>query len=541
MNSGLRLTPFDAIGSFRPANEAGELRRLAVQGAGATVLSGGVMLFIQIAGTVLLARLLTPRDFGVVAMVTTISLFLSNFGLNGFTEAVIQREEINHALASNLFWINLSAGVLLTIGFAEAGSLLARFYRDPLVSRVTTWVSLTIVCTSISVIHLALLKRAMRFPLASANDIIARGISLAVAIILACAGWGYWALVASVIALPLAQSVGAWYLCRWMPGLPRRAPGTGSTVRFAMSVYERFSLSFFTQNMDNLLVGWRFGAPALGFYKKAYDLFSLSGCQLSAPLTNVAVSALSRMKTGSSEYRRHLLSALGLMAFVGMGVGADLTLIGKDVIRLLLGPKWGESGRIFAFFGPGIGIMVLYYAHGWIHLSIGRADRWLRWAVVEVTATGLLFLMALRWGPKGIAAAWTASFWILTLPAFWYAGRPIRLGIRPVLGAVWRYLLASLLAGAACFAIVRGLPSLLAMRGPAGAFTRIVTASALLLALYLGAVVLLFRGCAPLLQIVRLLKDMRPRPAQRIQPAMEGGIVAPPATVAQQSCVSSTG
>jgi O-antigen/teichoic acid export membrane protein len=537
--SGLRLAPFDAAGSFRPLEGAGELRRLAVQGAGATVFSGGVVLLVQIVGTVVLARLLAPRDFGVVAMVTTVSLFLSNFGLNGFTEAVLQREEINHALASNLFWINLTVCVVLTIGFAEAGSLLARFYRDPLVRPVATWVSLTIVFTSVSVIHLALLKRAMRFPAASANSIVARCASLAVSIILGLAGWGYWALVAGAVALPLAQSVGGWYLCRWVPGLPRRAVGTGSMVRFAMSVYGSFSLGFFTQNMDNLLVGWRFGAPALGFYKKAYDLFALSGSQLTAPLTNVAVSALSRVKQGSLEYRRHILSALALMAFVGMGVGADLTLVGKDVIRLLLGPKWGESGSIFAFFGPGIGIMVLYYSYGWIHLSIGRADRRLRWAAIEVTVTGLLFLLALPWGPKGIAAAWTASFWILTLPAFWYAGRPIRLGIGAVVAAVWKYFLASLLAGCTCFVIVQKFPPLLEMAGPMGAFTRLVTISALCGSLYLGAVILLYRGYEPLLQVAHLLRDMLPRYRTRGRPLIDRGAVAELATAREEDCVTS--
>ena len=126
-----------------------------------------VMQAIQIIATVLLARLLTPADFGVVAMVTTFSLLVSNFGLNGFTEAVLQREEIDHFLISNLFWINLGAGLLLTIGFAAAGSLVARFYSNPHVTPVAVGMSLTIFITCSSVLHLALLKRAMRFSVVS--------------------------------------------------------------------------------------------------------------------------------------------------------------------------------------------------------------------------------------------------------------------------------------------------------------------------------------------------------------------------------------
>jgi O-antigen/teichoic acid export membrane protein len=360
------LKPFDSSGAFRPATD--QLLGLAVRGAGVTVLSSGLGLAIQVISTVCLARLLAPRDFGVVTMVTTFSLLLVNFGLNGFTEAVLQSEEINDALVSNLFWINLAFGALLTVAFAAAGSLLARFYGDPLVSRVAVGISLTIFLTSTSVQHLALLKRAMRFSVVSANDICARTISVGLMIVLAWAGWGYWALVAGAIAQPLTQSVGAWFQCRWIPSLPRKAPGTASMVRFAINVYGRFSVNYFARNMDNLLVGWRFDAQTLGFYKKAYDLFALSASQLVSPLTVVAVSALSRLNRYSVEYKRYLVKALAVTAFVGMGVGACLTLIGGDVIRLVLGPGWEASGRIFTFFGAGIGVMVLYGTHGWIHL-----------------------------------------------------------------------------------------------------------------------------------------------------------------------------
>ncbi|MBZ5723516.1 MAG: lipopolysaccharide biosynthesis protein [Acidobacteriia bacterium] len=503
------MTPFDASGAFRPVAEGGgELRRLAVRGAGVTVFSGGLGLAIQIAATVVLARLLTPGDFGLVTMVTTFSLLLVNFGLNGFTEAVLQRDQIDHALVSNLFWVDIGAGLLLTIGFASAGSLLARFYGNPHVAQVAFGISITIFFTSTSVQHLALLKRGMRFPVLAANDILARAVSLAVSIVLAWAGWKYWSLVAGAVALSLVTSMGAWFLCRWTPGLPRRVAGTGSMVRFAMNVYGRFSVDYFARNMDNLLVGWRFGSASLGLYKKAYDLFALSANQLSSPLTNVAVAALSRLRRTPEQYRRYLLSSLAVMAFVGMGLSADLTLVGKDLIRLLLGPKWEPAGRIFTYFGPGIGVMLLDGASGWIHLSLGRADRWLIWGVVEFAVTGLLFILGLAWGPAGVAVAWAASFWILTIPALWYAGRPIHLGVAPVIAAVWKFPAAALLAGCGAATFAGKLPSLAAAAGSIGALTRLAAVSVLFGTLYLGAVILLHRGCSPLHQVAGLLREM---------------------------------
>ena len=142
--------------------------------------------------TIVLARLLTPGDFGLVAMVTTFSLLLMNLGFNGFTEAIIQRSEIDHHLASNLFWINIGIGLSATVAFAGAGSLLARFYGDPRVASVATALSATIFLSSASALHLALLKRGLQFSLVSANDVLARVVSVIVSIVLGWAAWGYW-------------------------------------------------------------------------------------------------------------------------------------------------------------------------------------------------------------------------------------------------------------------------------------------------------------------------------------------------------------
>ena len=493
-----------------------------------TVLSGGLTLTIQLFATVVLSRLIAPRDFGLVAMVTTFSLLLSNCGLNGFTEAIVQREHLEHATASNLFWINLGFGVLLTGAFALSGSLLARFYHEPLVEPITVAISVTIFATSISVLHLALLKRAMMFPTVAKNDIAAKAVSVAVSIAFGLAGWGYWALVLGACALPVSTSIGAWLLCRWLPGRPRYAAGTGAMSLFAMYTYGRFSVNYFARNSDNLLVGWRFGAPALGFYKRAYDLFSLSTTQLVSSTTVVAVAALSRVRENREQYLRYLMGAMGVIALVGMGIAGDLTLVGKDLIRLLLGPKWNTAGDIFTYFAPGIGVMILYGTHGWIHLSIGRADRWFRWGIVEWTVTILLFIAGLHWGPQGIAAAWCVSYWTLIIPAMWYAGRPIGLSAGPMLRTVWRCIVASLVAGGICKLALSRWKWLAAVKGIQGAGLRVLVDSAAFTILYLAAVILLYRGLKPLEKFYGLMRDMTSiARGQRSAPAQSASILVP--------------
>jgi PST family polysaccharide transporter len=504
------LKPFDSNGIFQSPAQAQGLRRTAVRGASVMVFAGGVSFAVQVVATVVLARLLTPADFGVVTMVTTFSLLLSSFGLNGFTEAILQREDVTHSLASNLFWINISAGVVLTIAFAALGAEMAFFYRDPLVKHVAEGMSLTILAASFSVIHRALLCRAMRFNVVSANGIISRVVYVIVSIVLALAGWSYWALVAGLVAQQLSSSIGYWIVCRWTPSLPRRAAGTGAAVKFAIHVYSHFGFNYFSGNTDNLLVGWRFGAGALGFYKKAFDLFTIPVSQLVSPMGSVVVATLSRFSSDRAQYQRYFLSGMSVLAFLGMGIGADFTLVGRDLIRFIMGPAWSEAGRIFIFFGPGIGVMLLYNTHGWIHLSIGRPDRWFRWGIIEFLCTASLFLIGLPWGPRGIATAWTVSFFVLMLPAFWYAGKPIGFGVAPVLAVVWRFFVSSVVAGCGAGWLLHLMRPFAAVPGAFGAFARLASDSLLFLLLYIAAVIALHRGLDPIRQTARLVHDLLP-------------------------------
>src|SRR5260370_15774071 len=171
--------PFDERGASNLTPESQEVRRQAVRGAGATMLAQASGLLIQIISTLVLARLLTPADFGLLTMVTTFSLLLMNAGGNGFTEAILQRKEIDHFLASNLFWINVGTGLALTTVCAAAGSLIARVYGNPRGTPIAVALFLTILTTSASIVHLSLLMRSMRFHVVYVNQMFAPLVSVA--------------------------------------------------------------------------------------------------------------------------------------------------------------------------------------------------------------------------------------------------------------------------------------------------------------------------------------------------------------------------
>jgi PST family polysaccharide transporter len=225
-------------------------------------------------------------------------------------------------------------------------------------------------------------------------------------------------------------------------------------ITFGLHTFGYWGANYATRNLDNLLVALCYGSLSLGSYKKAYDLFALPANQLSVPLTDVAVASLSRLRDDPEKYRRNYVKALSLLAFTGAGLSAILTLAGKDLVRLVLGAQWDEAGRIFTYFAPGIGIMMLYNTNGWLHLSTGRADRWFRWGMIEMVTTCVLFAVGLSFGPRGVAVAWTASFCLLLGPGLSYAGLPIGLSFSSVFSAVWKYAVSAFGAGLLCWTLL---------------------------------------------------------------------------------------
>jgi O-antigen/teichoic acid export membrane protein len=517
------LKPFDANGLFRTSVGTNRLRRVAIRGAGVNVLAESGTYVVQLAGVMVLARLLVPADFGLVTVVTTVSVFLATILRIGFPEAILQREKMNHHVASNVFWIIVGISVLLALGFVVSGPILAKIYADPRISRIVSVTSLSIFFTGTSVVHLALLDRSMCFVTQSAIKISSRILAVTTSVLLAWAGWGYWALVGGVIVESLVYSISGWLFCRWVPGLPRRVEGTEPLVSFAMHVSGATNINYWTRNIDNLLVGWRFGAAPLGFYKKAYDLFVLPVNQFFSTFP-VAITTLSRLAHDPVQYRRHFLAGLSALALVGMGAAGVLTFVGRDLVRLILGPAWGTAGLIFTYFAPGIGILLIYKATVMIHLSIGTPARYLRWTIVELVVTGALFLVALPWGPTGVAVAWTASFWILCIPGFRYAGKPIQLEVAAVVRSTWRYFAASLLAGCGCAFFLRHARFLAELPNWSGALVRLMATSSVFLALYLVGVILVHRGNAPLREFAGLVREAISTDDARLEEPDQAGI-----------------
>lgn len=475
---------------------------------------------IQLSSTVVLARLLKPEDFGLVGMVFCFFLFFKMVRNFGLIDAIIQEETISHEKINSLFWTTAFFSGGLTALFMAIAPLIAWFYHKPELVPIAVGLSFVFLLGGLSTQHVGLLKREMQFYKTTANEIIASALSISLAIYLAFADFGYWALVARNVSAELFLVVGAWVLCSWRPGRPAYTAETKKMLGFGFNMITSYFTSYFSQNMDKILIGWRYGASPLAFYDRSYQLFMSPAQQISYPLVHVATATLSRLKHDPPRLRQYFLNALSLLAFVGMPLSAMLSITGRDVIMLILGPQWEPAIPIFIIFSLGIGMQIIYGAHSWLHISLGRADRLRAWGMFSSVFIVAGFSVGMLFSARGVAVSYIVSLYLLLLPSLWFAGRPLQLSIRAITAAIWKYFAAALLAGLFSWFALNSWRPAAELFSLLHSFLRVVLSCFLCGLLYLVFIVLLYGSFRPIREFFNYIKIMRPdKTTQQAPPA----------------------
>jgi O-antigen/teichoic acid export membrane protein len=484
------------------------LKKRALRGAGFSVFAQTLNYGIQTVGTIIMARILSPEDFGLVAMVAVFSVLVQNFGLNGFTEAVIQQKELSPHQMSKLFWVNFLIMAGLTVLFVGLSPVIAWFYGEPVLKGISLGLALSIVFSGLGTCHLALMSRNMDFRQSAVAQVLGALISTIVGIGMALSGSGYWSLVLRRVSLPLVTAVFAWLLCRWRPGIPAKGTDIRPLLMFGYKTYGNFLLSHVRNNLDKILVGKVFGKTPLGHYDRAYNLSSVLPNQLTIALTSVGISTLSRLTSDPPKYLSYFSKALSILCLLGFPGSILFTLLGKDIIFLLLGDQWSIAGEVFAALGPGIGVFVIYNTSVWLHVSLGRPDRLLKWSVLVLVASILSYSLGLLFGPLGVAIAYSAMFYVLLIPALWYGGKPAGIKASFYLAIIWRYWTAAFASGLIYWLAFRFVGPAAGLYRSLHPFGRIAVGSVVYTALYLAVIIILFKGLRPLGTLMAALKGM---------------------------------
>ncbi|MEN6559583.1 MAG: lipopolysaccharide biosynthesis protein [Acidobacteriota bacterium] len=487
------------------------LKKKALVGAGFSVFAQTFNYGVQTVGTIILARILSPEDFGLVSMVATFSILVQNFGLNGFTEAIIQKRDLTDDQMRKLFWVNALIMIGLTVFFVAISPAIAWFFGEAQLKSISAGMALSIIFSGLGTCHLALLSRNMKFNLSAIAQVLAAVISTGLSIAMAVGGFGFWSLVARRVSLPLVTTLFAWLFCRWKPGAPAKGTSIRSILTFGYKTYGNYLLGYLRNNLDKIFVGRAFGKTPLGHYDRASQLSSVLPNQLTVALSGVGIATLSRLVDDPPKYRTYFSKALSVLAFIGFPGSALFTILGKDIIIILLGDRWSIAGSIFAALGPGIGAFVIYNTNVWLHISLGRADRLLKWGFIVLGVSLGAYFIGLQFGPYGVAIAYSVMFYVLLIPALSYAGRPAGIGARFCVGILWRYWAAATVSSLLFWAVFDKIQPLAVFYGGLSPLVRIAIGTAAYPAFYLAAVIALFGGLKPILMFRGLIRDMLAR------------------------------
>jgi O-antigen/teichoic acid export membrane protein len=415
-----------------PGPARAEIERHALRSGLLQLFSQVVRVALFIGSGVVLARLLTPADFGLMAMVTTLTVFVESFREFGLPMAVTQRDDFDQEQFNVLFRVLLLLNAGTALFMVAAGPAIARLYHEPRLVAITLVTAAGYLVLGLGTLHQALLIREMRFKRLAAVELGSQVAGITIGIGAALLGAGYWALVGLLLTTNASKGAALWIASGWRPALtghpPQSDPRVGSILRQGAHIAGFEMVNYFGRNTDNVVVGYVGGATALGLYDSAWRWSLYPLLQVYTPLLGVAVSSLSRVHRDPAAYRR--ACRVGLLPIFSLVTPAlTFLFVNADaVIVAVFGNQWRATVPIFRVLVVAAFATSIMKVLSWLYLSEGRAQDQFRWGLIYTPAMVVAVIAAAGGGAHGVAIAVAVGNWALVAPAAWMCLRrsPLR-------------------------------------------------------------------------------------------------------------------
>lgn len=478
----------------------------AARGAVVTIAAQAARIVLQLCSVVVLARLLNPHDYGLIAMVLAIvgiGEILRDFGLS---TAAVQSETLSSAERSTLFWLNTAIGAAIALTVFLSAPLIAAFYGETELTAIARALSITFLINGAATQYRATLVRDLRFSTLARTDIAAAAFALAVAVAGALLGLGYWALVAQQLASTAAVLVLAAGAARWIPGLPWRGASARRFVRFGGGVVLSQLIGYVSNNVDSVIIGSRFGAPALGLYSRAFQLLMTPLNQVRSPLTSVALPVLSRLTADAARFSRFVVLgqlALGYSLVVGLAWVAGTA---EPLTTVLLGEQWTAAAPVLRLLAIAAVFQTLAFVGYWVYLARGLTGDLVRYSLVSAAIRIVAIVIGSQWGVVGVAVGYAVAPAIAWPISLWWLSRLTALPTRALYAGAGRILIGVAVSASAAFGASRAVDA----AGPVAQITLgLVAVAATYAALFV--IPLFRRDLSRVWSLVRLLRARLPR------------------------------
>ena len=419
--------------SADPPDAPGGLGRAAVRGLAWTMLRSVSSRVVGSLVFVVLARLLDPRSFGLVALASVFVVLLSLIVESGFGEAVIQRKELNHGDLDTAFWVSNAIGLGLALLMAGAGGPLSALLHQPELAPILRALSPMFILAALASVPQALLRRDLQFRELAVRGFVATVAGGAVGVAMALAGLGVWSLVGQILANVVVGTTVLWLACRWRPG---RAVSRSSFVelfRFGANVLGERVAYFTSRRSDDFLIGLVLGPVALGLYTAAYRILLLLTEVMIWTVEGVAFPLFSRLQQDAERTRRAFYAVTQLSSAVATPAFLGLAFLAPELTRAVFGPRWAAAipvMRILALIG--IPHSVTHW-HKTVINAAGRPNLSLRLALLTGAVNVVGFAVAVRWGILAVATSYVVCGYLLAPVSVWFVTRVLDVDVKAYL------------------------------------------------------------------------------------------------------------
>lgn len=437
------------------------LKQSAVSGVKWTTLSTVVISVLQLVQLTVLARLLKPSDFGLMAMTMVVIGFAQAYADMGISAALVYRQDITPEKLSSLYWLNILAG-LAVFGLVLAASPLAVwFFHEPLLIRLLPVVAVSFLISSASLQFHWLLEKELKFNLLAKQEIFATVAGSLVAVIAAFLGQGVWSLVwGQLMNAGVKTTLLLWIgWSQWPPMLHFKRDDLHGFLSFGLYQMGERSINYFNSRIDQLLIGNLLGAQELGYYNFAFNLVMQPLNSINPILTRVAFPVFARMQDDINGLRQTYLKMVNMLSTINAPLLFGLGAVGPLLIPLVFGEQWMPAVPLvqvlafYAFIRSGVNPV------GSLLLAKGRADLGFRWNLALLFTTAPVVFAGAKLGDAmGIALA-LALLMILYLTANYL------FLVRTLIGPCAMRYASSILKPAALAAVMGGSVWLLSLLG----------------------------------------------------------------------------
>lgn len=361
------------------------------------IANQGIQFIIQ----VILARLLVPKDFGIIGMITVFIAISQSFIDSGFSNALIREKEPSKEDYSTVFYFNLVMAILMYVILFLCANPISRFFNEPQLIAILRVLALVLIINSFGLIQRTMLTKSINFKTQTKISVISSIISGIIAVIFAYVGFGVWSLVIRTLAMQLIQSLLLCIYNRWLPSLVFRMDSFKRLFGFGWKLLVSGLINTLYNNLYYLIIGKSFSAIDLGYYTNAQKLNDTACQSISASVQKVGYPVLSSIKEDEDRLREGYKKIIKTSVFITFPLMIGLAAVANPLIRLIFGPKWVNSIKYFqvlCFAG------MLYPLHA-INLDIlqvkGRSDLFLGLEIIK-KVIGLLSIAIVLFSKLGI-------------------------------------------------------------------------------------------------------------------------------------------